>query len=105
MKFSGLFFISSAYLLTLATFTSCESASDDSEVVGAGTGHLSLEVEHSYDNGRSFVPRGTLNIHSLRSSTASFDSVASVTDTHIKALEQLCTVNSYYLVYKGFGQA
>ena len=93
MRISRVVSFSCVYLLTLATFTSCESASDDSEVVGAGTGQLSLEVEHSFDSGRSFVPRGTLNIHSLRSSTASFDSVVSVTDAHIKALEHLCTVN------------
>ena len=97
----GVVFFTYACLLTLATFTSCESTSDDLEVVGAGghmgTGQLSLEVEHSFDNGRSFVPRGSLNIHSLRSSTASFESVVSVTDANMKALEHLCTVLQYYI--------
>ena len=82
-------------LTALATQTACDSISDDLEVVGAmGTGQMSLEVEHSFDNGRSFVPRGSLNIHSLRSSSASIESVVSVTDAHLKALENLCSVSN-----------
>ena len=69
-------------LATLVTLASCETGNEDADILAAisGTGQISLEVEHSFDNGKSFVPRGTLNIHSLRSSSASLDSVAAVTD-------------------------
>jgi hypothetical protein len=82
--------------LSLLSPASCESAFDDSsELMGgvSGTGQMSLEVDHSFDGGRSFLPRGTLNIHSLRSTSASFESVVTVTDSHLKALENLCSVS------------
>ena len=97
MDFKSFQFLLCVCLTALATQTACDSisVSDDLEVVGAmGTGQMSLEVEHSFDNGRSFVPRGSLNIHSLRSSSASIESVVSVTDAHLKALENLCSVSS-----------
>ena len=81
-------------LATLVTLASCETGNEDADILAAisGTGQISLEVEHSFDNGKSFVPRGTLNIHSLRSSSASLDSVAAVTDGMNRALENLCNV-------------
>ena len=74
---------------------SCETGSEELDILAgiSGAGHISLEVEHSFDNGKSFVPRGTLNIHSLRSSSASFDSAVTTTDSINKALQNLCNVS------------
>ena len=85
------FLLLCALLITLA---SAETGSEDSDVLSgiSSTGQISLEVEHSFDNGKSFVPRGTLNIHSLRSSSASFESAVTASDSSIRALENLCNV-------------
>jgi hypothetical protein len=98
MRFCKIYFL---VCVCLITQTACDLISDDLEVVGAmGTGQMSLEIEHSFDNGRSFVPRGSLNIHSLRSSSASIESVVSVTDSHLKALENLCSVSFSIIKYE-----
>ena len=90
-------------LATLVTLASCETGNEDADILAAisGTGQISLEVEHSFDNGKSFVPRGTLNIHSLRSSSASLDSVAAVTDGMNRALESLCNVKLCFPIVIG----
>ena len=71
------------------------SAISGSEVEDDGT--LILQLEHSFDEGVTFEPRGTVTIHSLRSSSSSIDQ-DSLSDDQRDGMEQLCKSDGLYLL-------
>lgn len=76
----------------------------NSDIDSSNSGQLSLQVDHSIDDGYTFSNRGNLLIHSLRSGYASIDTSniegddPYVTQEQKDALRKLCEKDSLYLL-------
>merc|ERR1712141_577667 len=76
----------------------------NSDIEAANTGPVSLQVDHSLDDGYTFSTRGNLLIHSLRSGSASMDtSVADGDESFVSEeqkddLRKLCDRDGLYLL-------
>ena len=80
-KFNPIF---SLFLLGIAVISGSEVEDD---------GSFLLQLEHSFDEGRTFEPRGTVTVHSLRSSSASSSSSIdqdALSDDQRNKMEKLC---------------
>ena len=76
----------------------------NSDIDSTNSGQISLQVDHSIDDGYTFSNRGNLLIHSLRSGSASMDTSGMegddpyVTEEQKDALRKLCERDSLYLL-------
>ena len=99
------------FLLVMCITNSFHKCFGDSTVDNANpdidstnSGQLSLQVDHSVDDGYTFSNRGNLLIHSLRSGSASMDTSSTegddpyVTQEQKDALRKLCEKDSLYLL-------
>ena len=75
--------------LSVNSFTSGSEVEDDGSVV--------LHMEQSFDEGVTFEPRGTVTIHSLRSSSSSIDQ-DTLTNAQMSKMEALCQGEGLYLL-------
>ena len=73
-----------------------------SDVDATNTGQISLQIEHSLDEGYTFASRGNLLIHSLRSGAASIDilngDTSFVSNEEKETLRNLCDKDGLYLL-------
>lgn len=69
-----------------------EVLNDDSQTTG-GT----LMIEHSFDSGKSFTPRGSITIHSLRSGSVTVQQ-NDLKQSEKDALQALCDAGNLYLL-------
>ncbi len=69
------------------------------EVLGSEDGQagVTLKMEHSFDNGKTYSSRGSISIHSLRSGAVSIQQNDS-TEEELQHLQQLCEDDGLYLV-------
>jgi len=94
-------YLTSSYQKCYAELTADNSNSD---IDSTNTGQISLQVDHSIDDGYTFSNRGNLLIHSLRSGSASMDTSGSegddlyVTQEQKDSLRKLCEKDSLYLL-------
>ena len=74
------------------------------DIDSTNLGQLSLQVDHSLDDGYTFSTRGNLLIHSLRSGSASMDTSGGdgdepfVSQEQKEALRKLCNRDGLYLL-------
>jgi len=92
-------FTSSCGLYGLLCFLQCASAAfDDLDVdlpsANVADGELTLLMEQSFDEGSTFERRGLINVHSLRSGSATVEQ----SDVDRSRLNSLCDAGSLYIV-------
>ena len=58
---------------------------------------LTLKMEHSFDNGKTFSPRGTISIHSLKSGSVSIQQ-NDLSQEERNSIEKLCEHDQLYLL-------
>jgi len=93
-------------LASLVTKCTADSTADNSnsDIDSSNSGQISLQVDHSIDDGYTFSNRGNLLIHSLRSGSASMDTSGVegddpyVTQEQKDSLRKLCEKDSLYLL-------
>lgn len=88
-KFNPIF---SLFLLGIAVISGSEVEDD---------GSFLLQLEHSFDEGRTFEARGTVTVHSLRSSSASSSSSIdqdALSDDQRNKMEKLCDNGGLYML-------
>ena len=101
LKIVLVIYLTSSYQKCYAELTADNSNSD---IDSTNTGQISLQVDHSIDDGYTFSNRGNLLIHSLRSGSASMDTSGSegddlyVTQEQKDSLRKLCEKDSLYLL-------
>jgi len=70
---------------------------EDLDEAGLDPSTLTLVVEHSLDNGRSFSPRGVLAVQSVRSGSTSFKQETLTADELVR-MDALCQKGGVYLL-------
>ena len=96
--------------LVLCTFSFSQVLTDssadviNSDIDVTNPGQISLQVDHSLDDGYTFSSRGNLLIHSLRSGAASIDTSGTnedesfVSQDQKETLRKLCSRDGLYLL-------
>lgn len=85
-------------ILIFATFLSLARSLDDNNVnLDEGQSGLTLKLDHSFDNGKTYSSRGTITIHSLRSGAVSIQQNDLSSDEK-NALIKLCETDGLYLI-------
>ena len=86
------------------SFAESTAESSNADIDATNSGQLSLQVDHSLDDGYTFSTRGNLLIHSLRSGSASMDTSggdgdeSSVSEEQKESLRKLCDRDDLYLL-------
>ena len=80
---------------TIAQVLADDSDASDVDSAGSHLGQISLQVEHSLDEGQTFGSRGMLVIQSVRSGSASMDSFG---QNSKESLRRLCDADGMYML-------
>ena len=86
------------------SFAESTAETTNADIDATNSGQLSLQVDHSLDDGYTFSTRGNLLIHSLRSGSASMDTSGADGDESFVSQEQkedlrkLCDRGGLYLL-------
>ena len=101
IKFMVLLLTSS---LTANSYAESTIENSNADIDATNSGQLSLQVDHSLDDGYTFSTRGNLLIHSLRSGSASMDTSGGdgdesfVSQDQKESLRKLCDRDGLYLL-------
>ena len=97
-------FILWSFCIIAHSFAESTGENSNADIDTTNSGQLSLQVDHSLDDGYTFSTRGNLLIHSLRSGSASMDSSVAdgdesfVTEEQKDDLRKLCDKDGLYLL-------
>ena len=100
MKLGAIFIILNA----IQNIRADSKTDSNPDIDSTNLGQLSLQVDHSLDDGYTFSTRGNLLIHSLRSGSASMDTSGGdgdepfVSQEQKEALRTLCNRDGLYLL-------
>ena len=103
-RFSKCLVVLSIYSFILDVNGELVSENSNIDIDPTSSGQLSLQVDHSLDDGYTFSNRGNLLIHSLRSGSASMDTSGAdgeesfVSSDQKDILRKLCERDGLYLL-------